>query len=78
MLLRINDKRASNVSMLTQEDWNVVKNYIGRLKIMPVLGEMVIEWNRLYHALFKLVKASPNIHGFPYLCMPLWVDQTPS
>ena len=80
MLLTVSDKTDSNFSMVTQEGWNLVKYYIGRLNIMPVLGEMVRECNRLHHALssnwWKL--ASPNVHGFPYLCMPLWVDQTPS
>lgn len=72
--------KESNFSMLFQEDWNLVNNRTGRLNVMPVLGEMVIECNRLHHALFSnwWNFSSPNIHGFPYLCMPLWVDQTPS
>lgn len=56
------------------------ENYAGRFNTIPVVGETVIEWNTLHRAppsnWWKL--ASPYSRGFPYLCMPLWVDQTPS
>ena len=51
MLPTVNDKRDWNFLMFTQEDWNLVKSYIGKLNIIPVLGETVIECNRLHHAI---------------------------
>lgn len=51
MLLTVSEKWASKFSMLTQKDWNMVNNYTGRYNAIPVVGEMVIEWNRLHRAL---------------------------
>lgn len=43
ILATVNDKRDLDFLMFTQEDWILVKSYIGKLNIMPVSGKTVIE-----------------------------------
>lgn len=74
MLLTVSDQWAYSRRLKYGED------YPGRSDTIPAVGEMAIECNRLHRALSSnwWKQAPPNTRGSPYLCMPLWVDQTPS